>query len=73
MAVAAVLAQCHLAYRLEKLEAQVAAMRAEEEATEAVRVLPKCVCAAGDPLCSEIPGQTCAPKPHAPEAVPDDR
>ncbi len=25
------------------------------------RDLPRCVCAAGDPLCSEIPGQTCAP------------
>ena len=23
--------------------------------------LPKCKCAAGDPLCSEIPGQTCTP------------
>lgn len=26
-----------------------------------VRQLPKCKCAAGDPLCSEIPGQTCSP------------
>jgi len=25
------------------------------------RALPKCKCAAGDPLCSEIPGQTCTP------------
>jgi len=25
------------------------------------RILPKCRCAAGDPLCSEIPGQTCTP------------
>ncbi len=25
------------------------------------RALPKCKCAAGDPLCSEIPGQTCSP------------
>jgi hypothetical protein len=23
--------------------------------------LPRCRCAPGDPLCSEIPGQTCAP------------
>jgi len=26
-----------------------------------VQHLPKCHCAAGDPLCSEIPGQTCTP------------
>jgi len=25
------------------------------------RALPKCKCTVGDPLCSEIPGQTCTP------------
>ncbi|HEY1956141.1 MAG TPA: hypothetical protein VGH28_11015 [Polyangiaceae bacterium] len=29
--------------------------------TAPVQHLPKCHCAAGDPLCSEIPGQTCTP------------
>jgi colicin import membrane protein len=28
---------------------------------QAPRTLPKCHCSAGDPLCSEIPGQTCTP------------
>ena len=78
MSIAAMLAQCHLAYRLERLESQIAKLRADEEAANAAleteiaearrsrqevrrAPLPTCVCEPGDPLCSEIPGLTCAP------------
>ena len=56
----------------QKKQQELASQRASVQSGHAVHVgggtagpthanLPKCKCAAGDPLCSEIPGQTCTP------------